>query len=379
MAIHILQVVGGMNWGGVETWLMHVLRHIDREQFHIDFLVHTEKPCAYDDEIRALGSRIIPCMHPSHPLQYALNFRRVLREYGPYNVVHSHVHHFSGYAIWLACLAGVPIRIAHSHSDTSGLQAQASFPRRTYLTVMEYLIRQCSTNGIAASSEAGKALFVNGWGIDPRWRTLYCGIDLEVFRKKINKSEIRCKLNIPENAIVIGHVGSFISVKNHKFIIEIAAEVVRQDSNTYFLLVGDGSLRPQIEEAVSEAGLISRVIFVGLRSDVPQVMLGAMDMFLMPSLYEGLPVAALEAQAAGLRCILSDTISPEVSVVQDLVRWLSLSQPAQVWAETILSLRNEPKLLSQTEATNCMEKSKANILLSIKDLQSLYDDKIKRV
>ncbi len=371
--IRILHVVGGMNRGGVETWLMHVLRHIDREKFQMDFLVHTEKPCAYDDEIRALGSRIIPCMHPRNPLQYALNFRRILRDYGPYDVVHSHVHHFSGYVLWLAYLGGVPIRIAHSHNDTSRLQAQASFTRSIYLSVTEFLIRRYATNGVAASSEAGKSLFGSSWGVT-RKQILYYGIDLAVFKEQIDGFKLRSELNIPQNAFVIGHVGRFDTQKNHAFVIEIAQEIFRKDTNVYFLLVGDGPLRPQIEEAVLMASLAEWLIFAGLRSDVPQIMLGAMDMFLMPSLYEGLPVTALEAQAAGLRCILSDTISPEVSIVQGLVRWLSLSQPARVWAETILEVKQSKNENNFLQTLDSLSNSPFNIVSSVNTLSRLYSN-----
>ena len=100
--VRVLHVLGGMNRGGVETWLMHVLRHIDRNRFRMDFLVHTVNPCAYDDEIHSLGSEIIPCLHPSRPWTYVRNFKRILREHGPYDVVHSHVHHFSGHILRLA-------------------------------------------------------------------------------------------------------------------------------------------------------------------------------------------------------------------------------------------------------------------------------------
>src|SRR5208283_2990654 len=134
MAIHdqkrpmrILQIVSGMDTGGVETWLMHILRRIDRDRYRFDFLVHTTKPCFYDDEIKSLGCRIIPCLHPSRPWQYAWNFFRLLKEHGPYDVVHTHVHHFSGFTLMLAHLAGVPMRIVHSHSDTSLIDGRVGF------------------------------------------------------------------------------------------------------------------------------------------------------------------------------------------------------------------------------------------------------------
>ncbi len=370
--VRILHVVGKMNRGGVETWLMNVLRQIDRTKYQMDFLVHTEQNCAYDDEIRTLGSQIIPCMHPSQPLQYALNFRRILHEYGPYDVVHSHVHHFSGYVTFLAYLAGIPMRIAHSHSDTSRMQSQARLPRKAYLSIMEYLIRQFATNGIAASSEAGKALFVDGWGNDSRWQTIYYGISLDSFRDAVDKNKIRSELNIAEDAFVIGHVGNFNPVKNHKFIINIAIQAVKRDSNICFLLVGDGPLRPQIEALVRDAGLFGQVIFAGSRPDVPLLMLGAMDMFMMPSFYEGLPVAALEAQAAGLQCMLSDTISREVSVATDLITWNSLSKSAEEWANAILEIKAKKKAVQSSQHFSYLENSSFNIITSVNILSELY-------
>src|SRR5262245_22629351 len=131
--LRILHVVGAMNHAGIETWLMHVLRNIDRDRFRLDFLTHSLKPGAYDEEIRSLGSALHPCLSPSRPSSYARNFRRVLRESGPYDIVHSHVHHFTGYVMWLSRKAGVPVRVAHSHSDTARKDAASSFLRRSYL------------------------------------------------------------------------------------------------------------------------------------------------------------------------------------------------------------------------------------------------------
>ncbi|MBZ0292006.1 MAG: glycosyltransferase, partial [Anaerolineae bacterium] len=269
----ILHIVGGMNRGGVETWLMQVLRHIDRDQFQMDFLVHTEQPCAYDNEIRVLGSQIIPCMHPSQPLRYARNFRQILRTCGPYDVLHSHVHHYSGYTLWLAKQAGVPVRIAHSHNDTSAVQAQASFLRKGYLYIMATGIDRYATIKLAASKEAGQALFGNKDSHANPWQTLYYGIDLERFKVNVDRLQVRAEFGIPDGAIVVGHVGRFAEQKNHRFLVEIAKAACEQDPNIYFLLVGDGPLRAEIQEQVERAGLSERVIFAGLRDDIPRLML----------------------------------------------------------------------------------------------------------
>jgi len=370
--IRILHVLGGMVRGGVETWLMHILRHIDREHFCMDFLVHTTHPCAYDDEIRALGSQIIPCLDPPRPWLYAHNFKRILREHGPYDIVHSHVHHYSGYVLRLAQQTGVPVRMAHSHNDTSPAEAKAGPMRRGYLTLMKRWIAQYATVGLAASRLAAADLFGLAWEADPRWQILYYGIDLTSFQGHIDSVAVRAELNIPPGVFVMGHVGRFAEQKNHGFLVDIVVEVAKREPQTCLLLVGDGSLRPAIEQKVAQADLTDRVIFAGLRADAPRLMRGAMDVFVLPSSYEGLPLVGIEAQAAGLPVILSDAITEEVDRVTPLVQRLSLSQPASVWAEVILAVRDAAPAITQPDALAVVEKSPLNVQASVKSLAEVY-------
>ena len=351
---------------------MHVLRHIDRERFRMDFLSHTTQHCDYDDEIRALGSKIIPCMHPSRPWNYARNFGRIMREHGPYDVVHSHVHHYSGYILRLAHQAGVPIRIAHSHNDTSWCQAQAGLWRRMYLRLMKQWIARYATVGLAASRRAAVALFGPNWNTDPRWRILLYGIDLTPFQNCVDPIAVRAELDIPPDAFVIGHVGRFFEQKNHVFLVDIAAEVARREPKMFLLLVGGGSLWSAIEQKVNQAGLADRVVFAGVRPDVPRLMVGAMDVFLFPSLSEGLGIVLIEAQSAGLPCIVSDAVPKEADVVKPLIRRISLSQPASAWAEAILAARDAAPTITQPEAMTIMEKSPFNIQTSVKQLEVVY-------
>ena len=230
-SIRILHVVGGMDRGGVETWLMHVLRKIDRERFKMNFLVHTTKPCAYDGEIRALGSEIIPCLYPSRPWVYVGNFLRILRERGPFDVVHSHVHHFSGFVLKLAQRAGVPIRIAHSHNDTTSAESRSHPTRRLYLGLTERWISRHATLGLAASPKAAASLFGPGWRDCPQRRVLYYGIDLAPFRGVTHRASVREEMNIPADAFLVGHVGRFHEQKNHTFLLEVAAEFARVEPN----------------------------------------------------------------------------------------------------------------------------------------------------
>ena len=370
--IRILHVVGGMNRGGIETWLMHVLRHIDRDRFQMDFLVHTEKPCPYDDEARALGSKIIPCLTPAKPWLYDRNFKRILREYGPYDIVHSHVHHFSGYVLWLAKQAGIAVRIAQSHNDTSSIQAKAGWYRRLYLALTEWWVDRYATVGLGVSYKAAASLFGSAWSTDPRRQILYYGIDLTPFQSPVNSVAIRTELGLPADAFAIGHVGRFIEQKNHLFLLEIVAEVAKREPRMRLLLIGDGSLRPEIEQKVIQLGLTDRIIFPGVRPDVPQLMLGAMDVFLLPSFHEGLPLVLLEAQAAGLPCIFSDVITEEVDIVSDLVRRMSLSRSASDWAEKVLAARGDTSAITQSDALGVLEKSSFSIEMSVKELTKVY-------
>lgn len=370
-SIRILHVVGGMVRGGIETWLMHVLRHIDRDRFRMDFLVHIPHQGAYDEEIRALGSQVIPCLHPSQPWLYAHNLKQILPKYGPYDIVHSHVHHYSGYVLHLAQQAGVPIRIAHSHNDTSSLQAKAGLYRRLYLALTQRWIFHHATLGLGCSRKAVADLFGPNWD-DPRWRVLYYGIDLTPFQG-VNSVAVRAELGIPTDAFVIGHVGRFVAQKNHKFLVEIAREVRKREPRMCLLLLGEGSLRPDIEQQIRAVGLSDHVIFAGVRPDVARLMLGAMDIFLLPSLYEGLGLVLIEAQAARLPCIFSDVVPEEADVVKAMTRRLSLSQPASEWAEILLEHRNAGSAMRQADALSLVQTSPFNIETSVKQLENIYE------
>jgi glycosyltransferase involved in cell wall biosynthesis len=358
-----------MDYGGVETWLMHVWRHIDRTKFQFDFCYTKPQPGAYAPQIEALGGRMVACrLNQRNPFGFARRFRALLRK-GQYGVVHSHVHHFSGFVIRLAHRAGVPMRIAHCHSTSDGKESGPS--RSLYHALMKHWIRKYATHGLAASRDAAVSLFGLNWQSDPRFRVLSCGIDLEPFRQDVCRQAVRQELGIPLNAPVVGHVGSFRPPKNHAFLLQIAAEVLKLRPDVRFLLVGDGPLRPQIEARARDLGIEKNVIFAGARSDVPCLMLGAMDVFILPSLWEGLPVSLLEAQAAGLRCVSSDAVPPEAAVVPDVVRYVRLSAGAGEWAAVVLRTLEYGRL-REAGALEVIAKGDFNVQKSCQDLIGLY-------
>lgn len=371
MALRILHVFGGMVKAGSETTEMQTLRLIDRDRFQMDFLVHTMQPCAYDDEIRALGSKIIRCNYPSLAWTYAFNLKQILRNYGPYDIVHSHIHHSSGYVLRIAQQVGVPIRIAHSHLDSSPSDAQAGIYRRFYLGLMKHWIARYANFGLSCSQKAAASLFGEAWDNLP-CQVIYPARNLSPFHDCVDRVAVRAEFGIPADAFVIGHVGRFDPQKNHQFLIEIAAAVAQQEPKMRLLLIGEGSLRPDIEQKIKQLNLADHVIFAGLRSDVPRLMLGAMDVFLFPSFYEGLPSVIYEAQAGGLPCVLSDTITEEVTVVKPLLHRMALSQPALVWADVILAYRNTLPRITQAEALRLIEQSQFNIQTRVKALENIY-------
>lgn len=327
--IRILQVVTHMNRGGLETMLMNYYRHIDRRKVQFDFLVHRQERAAYDDEIEALGGRIyrLPQLVP-----WSVSYNKALNdffaEHKEYRIIHVHQDCLSSVILKAAKKNGVPVRIAHSHSSNQDKNLK-------YIIKLIYkrAIPQYSTDLFACGQQAGDWMFGGAQfhvlrnAID----TGSYGFDLKSARK------IRQEMNIPEDGFVIGHVGRFSPPKNHDFLIDIFSEVCKLRTDAYLLLVGDGELRTKIQEKVSLLGLNDRVIFTGIRSDVPALM-QAMDVFAFPSLYEGLPVTLVEAQSAGLTCVISDNIPADCDLTE-LVNRLTLEASAQTWAKKLCALQ----------------------------------------
>jgi glycosyltransferase involved in cell wall biosynthesis len=331
----------------------------------MDFMVHTEEPGVYDQEVLDKGARIIPCLDARQPLEYAKNFFRVLRRYGPYDCVHSHVQYYSGYVLLLARIAGVPMRIAHTH--TADPEHGANLRRRFYRGAMRKLIQANANAGIAVSHLAGNALIPN-WKTDLRWHLIPYGVDTSRFATTIDRTQVRQELGIPSGRWVIGHVGRFVDVKNHVHMVEIAKVLCARNDNAHFLLVGAGVLRPEVEAQVAAAGLSDRFTFSGLRPDVPRVLQGAMDVFLFPSKYEGLPIALMEAQLAGLPCVASDAVTPEAALNPDMVKWMSLSQSPTAWADAL----QEVSRASQPREVTSEVRQRMSIEFCSSEIQQLY-------
>lgn len=326
--IRILHVVTYMGRGGLETMLMNYYRHIDRTLVQFDFLTHRQERAAYDDEIESLGGILyrLPRLVPwSSTYQHALD--TFFKTHPEYRIVHVHQDCLSSVILKAAQRNGVSVRIAHSHS--SAQDKNLKYPIKLYY---RRLIPRFATDLFACGKNAGDWMF----GGAP-FQILKNAIDAASYRYDPEKANrMRQNLNIPQNALVIGHVGRFSPPKNHEFLIDIFTALHKRVQNACLLLVGDGELRAKMEEKVQSLGLADHVLFTGIHSDVPDL-LQAMDVFVFPSHYEGFGIVAIEAQASGLPCVISDSI-PNDCDLTDLVTRVSLTQSANTWAEKILAV-----------------------------------------
>lgn len=325
----ILQVVTYMGRGGIETMLMNYYRRMDREKIQFDFLVHRDFRADFDDEIEALGGRIyrIPPMNPA-----SASYRKALADFfreHPYRVVHCHLNYMSGVVLAAAKRAGVPVRIAHAHTASMAPGWKQSVRR-----LCKHLIPLTATHCFACSTEAGRAIF----GKQP-FSILTNAIDAVTFApdEKL-RSEVRAELGLGD-AYTVMHVGRMVYAKNHEFLLDAFRELLNTEPGARLVLVGDGELRSRVgEKAVQLPEDAVRIL--GSRTDIPRL-LQAADIFAFPSRFEGMPVTMIEAQAAGLPCIKSDTVTNEC-VVTDLVQSLPIDDP-KVWADAILAARGTPR------------------------------------
>jgi glycosyltransferase involved in cell wall biosynthesis len=328
MSKKVVHVLGSMNAGGVEAWLMALLRNTNQELINHEFIVHSNEKAFYDDEIYRLGSQIHYCYKSSNLLIYMLDLYKKFKKIKP-DVVHSHVHTFTGLVLLIAFLAGVKVRVAHSHSDTRVKDKSANFLRRSYLKLMRYFISKFSNKKLAVSQLAAECLYGDNWKFDKRVSIIFCGVDEKKFDNKYYNSKMRKELGFPQDSYIIGHVGRFCEPKNHEFLIDVFYNIRKNREDAYLLLVGDGELRTQIEKKVEELNLHNFVKFLGLRKDVNSIMLSSMDILAFPSLWEGLPITLIEAQLGKLHVIASSNITNmcDLGLVEfvelDLQKWIT--------------------------------------------------------
>lgn len=368
MAIRILHALSNTGRGGLETWLMNVLRNIDHSEFQMDFMVTTTEPNVYENEIRSLGGRVFQCLTPRKPRIFAQQFRRVLREHGPFEVVHSHLWTYSGYILRLAHDEGIPVRIAHSHLGT--ITRPPSIARHFYTQMMRRWIAKHSTHCLAISEVAAKGLFGTAWRDIENLTVLLYGFDFSRFVELPAAAQTKAELGIPLDRKVVGHIGTFNYQKNHEFLIRTFHELTKRRDDVHLLMVGIGPLEDEVRGQLESLGLADRCIFAGSRDDVP-AMLSAMDAMVFPSRFEGLGIVVLEAQAAGVPVLTSPGIPEEAYVIPGMVQRLELEAGEETWSRAIEDRFSHGRRDSR-ETSALMAASRFGMQRCLDDLGELY-------
>jgi glycosyltransferase involved in cell wall biosynthesis len=297
----ILHVFGVMDRGGAETRTLELMRRLDRDRHAFDFLTLAGRPGAYDAEIAGLGGRVIPC--PLRPAATLVG--RLIRDIrgGGYDVVHSHVHHFSGVVLLASRLGGVSARVAHVHSTHDGYSA--TWRRRAYRMAMRELIARNATRMVGVSEAALESFWGPEWRAVPGRAVLYDGVDtMPLTRAASARTAVRAELGLGESTRMVIHVGRFDAPKNQAALVPVAAALAARGDDVVFVLAGDGPLRERVRESATAAGVLPMFRFLGTRSDVPRL-LAAADLLVLPSRWEGLPGAVLEALGAGVPVVAS--------------------------------------------------------------------------
>lgn len=326
--IRVLQVFAALDSGGVSNFVMNLYREIDTEKIQFDFAMTAGEKTLYDDEVLSRGGRIF---YFDTTKDVTTNLRRILREEGPFQVVHSHVFFYSGLVLAEAKKAKVPIRIAHAHNAHTG--ESRSVPRIAYERGMQMLIRANATHMLGCSEKACRYVFGDKIMKDPRAAVMPDGIDCDrfAFNPEV-REQVRQEYGL-DGKFVVGHVGHFNPAKNHEKILSVFAEVCRRRDDAALLLVGEGELEQNVRNRVEELGLTDKVVFAGAHRDVERFY-QAMDVFLFPSRYEGFGMAMIEAQCSGLACVASDVVSQETAVTED-VKFLKLESSDSEWAKAL--------------------------------------------
>lgn len=333
--IRILNLFTIMNRGGAETMVMNYYRNINRTKVQFDFLVHRQERGAYDDEIEALGGKIyrMPPVQPGHFGEYKKAVAKFFDEHTEYSVIHSHMSELGYYVFREAKKRGIKCTVCHAHNaphfkDETIVEKAKDIVRNYF----KHKIRKYTDHKFICGIEAGEWLF--GRESKDDFVMMNNAVDALKFAWDAKKAEeMRGKLALKDK-FVVSHVGRFNAQKNHTFLIEIFGEIHKRKPNAVLLLTGAGELEEKIRTQVAEAGLSSAVRFMGLRDDINDILL-ASDVFLFPSLYEGLPVTLVEAQASGIKCIISDTIPDDCRITEN-IEIISLSKSAEFWAEQVL-------------------------------------------
>ena len=358
--IRVLQCVNDMHRAGLETMLMNYYRNIDRDKIQFDFLTHRSHRSDYDDEIESLGGKIYyaPRLYPQNYPKYFKWMKQFFIEHPEYKIVHSHIDAMSYLPLLAAKKANIPVRIAHSHNTS--IDKDFKYLLKQYFRSK---ITSVATDYCTCGQEAGKFLFGN-----ENFTFIPNAIEVDRFLYDKNlRNKKRTELGV-KNEFIVGHVGRLSYQKNHKLLIEIFNELLKVESNALLLLVGVGEKEEKIKKQVHDLNLDSKVRFLGNRNDVNELY-QAMDVFVMPSFFEGIPVVGIEAQFSDLPCVFSDKVPEEVEF-NSKTKFVMLDAALNEWVKAIEEFK---KLERNTEAKN-LQNSQYDINVAYSILENYYLD-----
>lgn len=333
--IRVLHVLGGLSIGGAESRIMDLYRNMDRKKIQFDFLIHTTEKQHFEEEITKLGGKIyrVPRFKVYNWFSYEKALKQFFSHHKEFRAVHGHMTSTASIYLPIAKKAGIPITIAHSRSAgvDGGIKGVAT-------KILRRSLKHKTDYCLACSKEAGEAVFGKKWVEQGKVQVIPNAIETEKYVYDIKvREDMRESLGLA-GKLVIGHVGSFRTPKNHVFLLDVFAEIYKRNPAARLVLVGEGPLMPEIKEKAKQLGLSEVVLFTGNQSKVSDYY-QTFDILIFPSLYEGLPGTVVEAQVSGLKCLISDAITKEVDITE-LVYRMSLADTAEEW--TIAAMQMLP-------------------------------------
>lgn len=362
--VRILHSVSNMERAGIETMLMNYYRHIDREKVQFDFLCNKAKPGAYDDEIVSLGGCIYhtPGLNPTKYPKYLAFMKRLFSQSKEYRIVEAHNGALGVYALHAAKVNEIPVRIFHAHG--ASITRDWKLPIKL---VCKALLPANMTHHFSCSVAAARCYFGDRLVDANNYELIPNAIEVErfVFNSR-RREEIRKQYGL-DNKHVIGHVGRFMAQKNHKFLLDIFAEIAAKDEAAMLVLLGDGELLEAIKKRVAVKGLNDRVVFAGNVGNVNE-WYNAFDVFVLPSIWEGLPVVGVEAQANDLPCVFSDSVTKEIGL-SNKAKFIPLTAPTEEWEKEIMVCM---QMKERKDNTVIITENHYNIAYEAKKLQERY-------
>lgn len=356
-------------------WLENIVQRNKTSDIRFSILSIGDDGETLCPRFRELGIPLHFVSATKDPIKMARALYRVFKYSGFYDAVHAHVEFFSGLVVLIASLAGIKTRIVHCHTDCRTKRSHLTWKRKLYQNSMGRLISWFSTDRVGASKVAAQSMF----GTQPA-SIIYCGVNLDQFSLAAREKGIqrRQALGISDRQVVIGHVGRMETVKRHELLLEILQSVIHEGVDAQLVLVGDGSLRVQLENKADQMKLKNRVHFVGERPEIGEYLSGVFDVFVFPSRYEGLGLALVEAQAAGLPCVTSEVIPSEAFVVPELVSVVDANAGLKDWTDAVLKevQRVSRDDLNKSNHLYSVQQSPFSSEMSFQSLVRLYQESV---